>query len=109
MSDFEYFFIKARTFPMFPFSGTPQEQESFSTKHANLRIKLRDMNTTCKYNKDQRSIKKITEPVQDYVPKVPLKCQAVNLNNSPCKFKAVSCGKFCKKHQVSAEMLALIE
>ena len=47
--------------------------------------------------------------VQEYIPKVAVKCQAVNLNNSPCKFKAISCGKFCKKHQVSAEMLALIE
>ena len=27
------------------------------------------------------------------------KCQAINMNNRPCQFRAV-CGKFCKKHKV---------
>ena len=27
-------------------------------------------------------------------------CQAVNLNNKRCQFKA-TCGKFCRKHQVT--------
>ena len=33
--------------------------------------------------------------------KVAAKCQAVNMNNTQCQFKAV-CGKFCKKHRIVA-------
>lgn len=109
MSEFQYYLVQARSFPMFPVSGTPQEQEAFSIKHANSIIKIRAMNNAYKEYKDSKGTKRITGIVQEYIPKVAVKCQAVNLNNSPCKFKAISCGKFCKKHQVSAEMLALIE
>jgi len=31
--------------------------------------------------------------------KTTARCQALNMNNTPCQFKAV-CGKFCKKHQI---------
>ena len=27
------------------------------------------------------------------------RCQAINLNNKPCQFKAM-CGKFCKRHVI---------
>ena len=30
--------------------------------------------------------------------------EATNMNNTPCKFKA-TCGKFCKKHQISKKNL----
>ena len=109
MTTYQQLFDCAPTFPMFPVYGTPQEQEAFSIKHANSIIKIRAMNNAYKEYKDSKGTKRITGIVQEYIPKVAVKCQAVNLNNSPCKFKAISCGKFCKKHQVSAEMLALIE
>ena len=106
MTDFHYFYTQACTFPMFPVHGTHQEQEAFSTKHANSIIKIRLMNAAHKAHKEEKGVKKIGS-IQEYVPKVATKCQAVNLNNSTCKFKA-TCGKFCKKHQVTVEMLELI-
>jgi hypothetical protein len=54
--------------------------------------------------KKQKSTKIITGMVQEFVPKVSAKCQAINMNNTPCKFKA-TCGKFCKKHQISKKDL----
>lgn len=67
---------------------------------------MREIAKACIDNK--MYTKKITGLVQEFVPKVALKCQAVNLNNSQRKFKA-TCGKFCKKHQVSVEMLKMLE
>lgn len=38
-------------------------------------------------------------PVVIQASKATARCQALNLNNTPCQFKAV-CGKFCKKHKI---------
>ena len=95
-----------RMHPMFPVRGTPQEQETFITKYTITLDKIRMLNETVKNGKDKT--KRISELVIDTVqPKIIAKCQAVNLNNSPCKFK-VSCGRFCKKHQISAKDLELV-
>ena len=103
---YDELYDRASTFPMFPVHGTPQEQEAFSIKCANSILRMRATAKACIDNK--MYTKKITGLVQEFVPKVALKCQAVNLNNSQCKFKA-TCGKFCKKHQVSVEMLKMLE
>ena len=95
-----------RSHPLFPILGTPQEQEAFITKYSMTLDKIRMLNETVKNGKDKT--KRISELVIDTVqPKIISKCQAVNLNNSPCKFK-VSCGRFCKKHQISAKDLELV-
>ena len=104
MTEYQQLFDSAYTFPMFPVHGTPQEQEAFSIKCANSILRMRAMTKACVTNK--MCIKRITSP--EFVTKVMVKCQAVNLNNSPCKYKA-TCGKFCKKHQVSVEMLKMLE
>lgn len=106
MSTYQELYVRAHTFPMFPVHGTPQEQDAFSVKYANSILRMREIAKACIDNK--MYTKKITGLVQEFVPKVALKCQAVNLNNSQCKFKA-TCGKFCKKHQVSVEMLKMLE
>jgi len=91
---------------MFPVLGTPHEQETFITKYTMTLDKIRMLNETVKNGKDKT--KRISELVPDIIqPKIILKCQAVNLNNSTCKFKA-TCGRFCKKHQVSAKDLELV-
>lgn len=105
MTEYQKLFNHAHTFPMFPVHGTPQEQEAFSIKCANSILKLRAMTKECVTNK--MYTKRITGIVPQFIQNV-VKCQAVNLSNSPCKFKA-TCGKFCKKHQVSVEMLKMIE
>ena len=38
-------------------------------------------------------------PITPQASKITARCQALNMNNTPCQFKAV-CGKFCKKHQI---------
>ena len=106
MTTYQQLFDRAYTFPMFPVHGSPQEQEAFSIKCANSILRMRATAKACIDNK--MYTKKITGLVQEFVPKVSVKCQAVNLNSSPCKFKA-TCGKFCKKHQVSVEMLNMLE
>ena len=91
--------------PMFPLRGTCHEKEAFielyKEKLAAIRLKNEEM-------KRSRTVgtKRITEPVHAPV-KVHSVCQALNLNNTPCKFKA-TCGRFCKKHQVSEKDLELI-
>ena len=96
--------------PMFPLRGTCHEKEAFielyKEKLAAIRLKNEEM-------KRSRTVgtKRITELVNDsvHVPtRVHSLCQALNLNNSPCKFKA-TCGRFCKKHQVSAHDLELVD
>ena len=106
MSTYQELYVSASTFPMFPVYGTPQEQEAFSIKCANSILRMRASYKACVENK--MYTKKITGLVNEFVPKLSVKCQAVNLNNTQCKFKA-TCGKFCKKHQVSAEMLEMLE
>ena len=97
-----------RSHPMFPILGTPQEQESFIAKYTAALNKIRMLNEKEKNIKDQRGTKRISELTPDTVqPRIASKCQAVNLNNSPCKFKA-TCGRFCKKHQISAKDLELV-
>jgi methyl coenzyme M reductase subunit D len=96
--------------PMFPLRGTRLEKEAFvelyKGKLAAIRLKNEEM-------KRSRTVgtKRITELVNDSVhvsAKVHSVCQAFNLNSSPCKFKA-TCGRFCKKHQVSANDLELVD
>ena len=106
MTTYQQLFDRAPTFPMFPVHGSPQEQEAFSIKCANSILRMRATAKACIDNK--MYTKKITGLVQEFVPKVSVNCQAVKLNSSPCKFKA-TCGKFCKKHQVSVEMLNMLE
>ena len=98
-----------RSHPMFPFQGTPLEQETFITKYTNSLMKIRAMNKQAACEKEKKGTKRISELVQDVVPKkvVPSVCQAINLNNVRCKFKA-TCGRFCKKHQISANDLELV-
>ena len=106
MTTYQQLFDCAPTFPMFPVYGTPQEQEAFSIKCATSILRMREMTKACIDNK--MCIKRITVFITEFKPKIPVKCQAVNLNNLPCKYKA-TCGKFCKKHQVSVEMLKMLE
>lgn len=94
--------------PMFPVRGTPQEQEAFADKYTAMMSRIRSMNEEAKRIKDQIRTKRITGPVQEFVPQVPKVCQAVNMNNLPCKFKA-TCGRFCKKHKITAKDLDLFE
>ena len=42
-------------------------------------------------------------PVPAGVSRVTMRCHAVNLNNTPCQYKAV-CGQFCRKHQIVGEI-----
>jgi hypothetical protein len=58
--------------------------------------------------KEQGRTKRITGLVHEFIPQVPKVCQALNLNNTQCKFKA-TCGRFCKKHKISAKDLELVE
>ena len=94
---------RAITLPMFPVNGTHDEQEAFVIKFTNSIIKMRAIQKSCEEAK--MTIKKITELVS--IPYSAVKCQAVNMNNTPCKFKAV-CGKFCKKHQISKKDLDVL-
>jgi len=105
MTTYQQLVDRAYTFPMFPVHGTPQEQEAFSIKCANSILKMREMNKM--YIDNKMCIKRVGF-IPEFTPKAPVKCQAVNLNNLQCKYKA-TCGKFCKKHQVSVEMLKMLE
>ena len=97
-----------RTHPMFPVLGTPQEQEAFIIKYSASLDKMRMLNEKTKNIKEQKGTKRINELIQDTVPvKIVARCQSINLNNTPCKFK-VTCGRFCKKHQISAKDLELV-
>lgn len=97
--------INAKIHPSFPVSGTPQEQEAFVTRYTTAIQKIREMNI--KIQKEKVFTKRLVgQP--EFVPRVvATTCQAVNLNNTPCKFKA-TCGRFCKKHKVSAKDLELV-
>ena len=78
-------------------SGSPEHKE----RMANTVWKVRRVNEYELYAKEARTCKFI-EKVSDLKPiqkSVMAKCQAVNMNNKPCQFRAV-CGKFCKKHKV---------
>ena len=104
MSEVEILRTRALTFPMFPVDGNSQEQEAFIEKFVNSILKVRKIQRDLDEEKKQKSSKIITGMVQEFVPKVSAKCQAINMNNTPCKFKA-TCGKFCKKHQISKKDL----
>jgi hypothetical protein len=91
--------------PMFPVRGTPQEQEAFASEYMVRMTKIRVTNEQAKRIKDQVRTKRVTEPVHVHVASV---CQAVNMSGVPCKFKA-TCGRFCKKHKISAKDLDLFE
>ena len=64
-----------------------------------------NIQSSIKTAKKQRSIKQIEvfdiiKPVANVrVGKVIIKCQAVTMANTPCKFKA-TCGNFCNKHKI---------
>ena len=78
-------------------SGSPEHKE----RMANTVWKVRRVNEYELYAKEARTCKFI-EKISDLKPiqkSVVAKCQAVNMNNKPCQFRAV-CGKFCKKHKV---------
>jgi len=106
--NFETLVVRARLCPMFPVCGSSQEQEAFSVKYANVILKVRRIQE--EQSKNQPRTKRIDGLVKEFIVKKPVesKCQAVNLNNTPCKFKA-TCGKFCKKHKVTVEMLEMLE
>jgi hypothetical protein len=104
MSEVEILRKRALAFPMFPVSGSSQEQEAFIEKVVKSILKVRKLQSDLDEKKKLNSTKKISGMVQEFVPKMIVKCQAINMNNTPCKFKA-TCGKFCKKHQVSKKDL----
>jgi hypothetical protein len=89
---------------MYPRNGSSQEQELFIEKIVNSILKVRKIQSDFDEQKKLRCTKKITGMVQEFVPKMAAKCQAINMNNTACKFKA-TCGKFCKKHQISKKDL----
>jgi hypothetical protein len=93
---------------MFPARGTLHEQEAFALKYMDRMARIRATNEEAKRVKDQVRTKRILGTVQEFIPQVPKVCQAVNMNNTPCKFKA-TCGRFCKKHKVTAKDLDLFE
>jgi hypothetical protein len=93
---------------MFPVHGSLQEQETFKKICATTLERIRSMNEEAKKIKNQVRTKRIVGQVHEFVPQVPKVCQAVNMNNTPCKFKA-TCGRFCKKHKVTAKDLDLFD
>jgi len=93
---------------MFPARGTLHEQEAFALKYMDRMARIRATNEEAKRVKDQIRTKRILGTVQEFIPQVPKVCQAVNMNNTPCKFKA-TCGRFCKKHKVTAKDLDLFD
>jgi hypothetical protein len=99
---------RAISFPMYPADGTLQERESFITKFIDSLLRLRANNDAHQAFVRKNSIQKIDGLVPEFIPKVAVRCQAINMNNIPCKYKA-TCGKFCKKHQVSKKDLELLE
>jgi hypothetical protein len=98
-----------RLHPMFPVRGTPQEQEAFSLKLKERMSIIHARNQEAKRIKSQQGTKRLFGVLNENVPvKVHAVCQAVNLNNTQCKFRA-TCGRFCKKHQISAKDLCLFD
>ena len=91
--------------PMFPARGTLHEQEAFALKYMDRMARIRATNEEAKRVKDQVRTRRVTEPVHVHVASV---CQAVNMSGAPCKFKA-TCGRFCKKHKVTAKDLELFD
>jgi hypothetical protein len=76
--------------------------EVYKERMANSVWKIRRINEYERYAKEARTCKFI-EKVSALAPVHKItKCQAINMNNRPCQFKAV-CGKFCKKHKVDEE------
>lgn len=97
-----------RMHPLFPKNGTAQEQESFIHQCIDRLTRIRTQNEKEKLTKFERvSTKRMSGPAKEFVPQIQKVCQALNLNNTPCKFKA-TCGHFCKKHKVSAKDLELV-
>lgn len=94
--------------PKFPARGTLQEQEAFALTYKARMEKIRTTNQEARRIKEQVRTKRVVGTVQDFVPQVPKVCQAVNMNNAPCKFKA-TCGRFCKKHKITDKDLDLFE
>jgi hypothetical protein len=94
--------------PLFPLHGTHQEKEAFVKTCTEKIAKIHAANQAAQMLREQTRTKRIVGLVQEFVPKVASVCQAVNLNNTPCKFKA-TCGRFCKKHKISAKDLDLVE
>ena len=94
--------------PLFPLFGTHQEKEIFVSTYTEKIAKIHASNQDAKRVKEQIRTKRIFGLVQEFVPQIPKVCQSVNLNNTPCKFKA-TCGRFCKKHKISAKDLDLVE
>ena len=81
------------------FSYTVGDQE-YKERMANMVWRVRRVTEKEVQNKKNRS----TKFIDKVVPLAPAQriittCQAVNMNNKPCQFKA-TCGKFCKKHKV---------
>ena len=99
-----------RTHPLFPVRGTPQEQEAFTRVYSEKIEIIQKRNKEAKRVKNLSGTKRFLGTVSEAAPlvKVQAVCQAVNLNNTSCKFKA-TCGRFCKKHKVSAKDLELFE
>lgn len=91
--------------PKFPARGTPQEQEMFAVKYNATMTRIHADNEEARRIKEQIRTKRFLGPVAQVNKLV---CQAVNMNNSPCKFKA-TCGRFCKKHKITAKDLELLE
>ena len=73
--------------------------DMYKERMANSVWKIRRINEYELYAKEARTCKFI-EKVSALAPVHKIaKCQAINMNNRPCQFRAV-CGKFCKKHKV---------
>ena len=97
-----------RLHPMFPVRGSPQEQEAFVAKYKERIASIHSRNEEAKRLKSIRCTKRLNELVSEMTPvKIHAICRAVNLNNTPCKFKA-ACGDFCKKHKISVKDLCLV-
>ncbi len=81
------------------FSNTVGDQE-YKERMANMVWRVRRVTEKEVQSKKDRS----TKFIEKAIPIAPARlaaatCQAVNMNNKPCQFKAV-CGKFCKKHKI---------
>ena len=95
--------------PMFPVRGSPQEQEAFTLNLKERLSAIRALNEQAKQIKALKCTKRLIGLLIESAPvKVHNVCQAVNMNNTQCRFRA-TCGRFCKKHQISAKDLGLLE
>lgn len=77
-----------------------QGDHEYKERMANAIWKVRRVTEHEDKIKKERSIKFIDKPIEVVakINKVTM-CQAVNMNDKPCQYKAV-CGKFCKRHKV---------